>query len=364
MTKVLLSDGGKEFNCEAVQKVLEEHGITHQHTMPYTREQNGAAEQENRTVVKNASSMLHTSRLPKELWAEACNIAVNIHNCTGPTSVEGKMPLEPRTGSYATLVHLCVFGTESYAHIPKQKRHNWGQKSRLGQMVGYMGEKDGYRIWIPNEKKIVLSHDVPFKPEAVCSLRVTKTESLCPTLYVAPTQEIQVLQNHKSDDRNTTSTSRGSDGSNSERYVQDRKSVHEKKQPNWMTSGEFICLVGDSQGDYCSNPISYTEMMQSNKQKQWMKSMNEELASLRENETWELVSRPINANVIQNRWVTCVKTSSDSNAHFKAQLVLKGYVQKPGIDCDETFSPVACYDTILTLLAVSASKGMKLKQLI
>ena len=29
VTKILLPDGGKEFNCEAVRKVLEEHGITH-----------------------------------------------------------------------------------------------------------------------------------------------------------------------------------------------------------------------------------------------------------------------------------------------------------------------------------------------
>ena len=28
LTKALLSDGGKEFNCEAVEKVLEEHSIT------------------------------------------------------------------------------------------------------------------------------------------------------------------------------------------------------------------------------------------------------------------------------------------------------------------------------------------------
>jgi transposase InsO family protein len=45
VTNVLLSDGGKEFNCEAVRKVLEEQGITHRLTMPYTPEQNGAAEQ-------------------------------------------------------------------------------------------------------------------------------------------------------------------------------------------------------------------------------------------------------------------------------------------------------------------------------
>jgi len=34
VTKVLLSDGGKEFNSEAVQKVFEEYGITHRLTMP------------------------------------------------------------------------------------------------------------------------------------------------------------------------------------------------------------------------------------------------------------------------------------------------------------------------------------------
>ena len=129
-----------------------------------------------------------------------------------------------------------------------------------------------------------------------------------------------------------------------------------------MTSGEFVCLTGNSQGDYYLNPISYTEAMQSNEQKQWMKAMKDELVSLRENETWELVNRLINAKVIQNRWVMRVKTSSEGNTHFKARLVAKGYAQKPGIDYDETFSPVARYDTIRTLLAVATSKGMKIKQ--
>ena len=129
-----------------------------------------------------------------------------------------------------------------------------------------------------------------------------------------------------------------------------------------MTSGEFVCLVDDSQGDYCLSPIAYTEAMQSNEQKQWMKAMNEELESLKENETWELVNRPINAKMIQIRWVMRVKTSCDGNARFKARLVAKGYAQKQGIDYGETFSPVARYDTNRTLLEVAASKNMKLKQ--
>jgi hypothetical protein len=192
--------------------VLEEHGITHRITMPYSPEQNGAAEQENRTIVESARSKLHGSGLPKELWAEACNTAVYILNCTRPTPVEGKTPLELWTGSCATIGHLRVFGTKCYVHIPKQKRHNWEQKSRLVRLVGYMGEKDGYRIWIPKERKIVLSRDVLYKPEVVCNSRnnVTRTESTCPTLHEAPIEEIQVLQNYKSDDGNTASPSGGS----------------------------------------------------------------------------------------------------------------------------------------------------------
>jgi hypothetical protein len=55
--------------------------------------------------------------------------------------------------------------------------------------------------------------------------------------------------------------------------TQDCRSVRERRQPNWMTSGDFVCLADDSQGDYSLSPISYTEAMQSNEQKHWMKAM-------------------------------------------------------------------------------------------
>jgi len=160
----------------------------------------------------------------------------------------------------------------------------------------------------------------------VCNARndINQIESMCPTLHVAPTEGTGILQNYKCDDGNTASFAGGSYGSNLEIHVRDRKSIREKKQPNWMTNGEFVFLVIDSQGGYCLTQISYTEAMQSNEQKQWLKAMNEELASLKENETWELVSRPFNAKVVQNRWG---KTSSDGKIRFKARLVAKGYSQ-------------------------------------
>jgi len=82
--------------------------------------------------------------------------------------------------------------------------------------------------------------------------------------------------------------------------------------------------------------------------------MNEELASLKEIETLELINRPVNIKVIQNSWVMHVETSCDSNACFKARLVVKGYAQKQETDYDETFNPVTCCDTVCTLLSVAA----------
>ncbi|KAM1891095.1 hypothetical protein ACFX14_034414 [Malus domestica] len=47
----------------------------------------------------------------------------------------------------------------------------------------------------------------------------------------------------------------------------------------------------------------------------------------------------------------------------KARLVAKGYSQKPGIDFNETFAPVARLDTIRTLIALAAHKEWQLFQL-
>lgn len=116
VTEVLLSDSGKEFNCEVVQKVLEEHGITHRLAMAYTPKKNGAAEQESRTIVEGARSMLHVSGLPKEMWAEACNTAVYILNRTGSTPVKGKMPFCRL--NRMQLLATCVM-RQCYVHIPK-----------------------------------------------------------------------------------------------------------------------------------------------------------------------------------------------------------------------------------------------------
>ncbi|CAL8175188.1 unnamed protein product [Prunus armeniaca] len=71
--------------------------------------------------------------------------------------------------------------------------------------------------------------------------------------------------------------------------------------------------------------------------------MENEIEMIKTNKTWELVDKPIQKN--------------------KARLMAKGYSQKPGIDFNETFAPVARLDNIRTFVALATQKGWKLFQL-
>lgn len=124
VTKVLPSDGGMEFNCEALPRVFEEYGVTHRLAMPYTPEQNSAAEQENRTILESARCMLHACGLPIKLWAEASSTAVYILSRTGPA------PVELWTGSYATIGHLVFSGQNVLCTSPNRKVTSGTQRVR------------------------------------------------------------------------------------------------------------------------------------------------------------------------------------------------------------------------------------------
>ncbi|GFQ90985.1 retrovirus-related pol polyprotein from transposon tnt 1-94 [Trichonephila clavata] len=74
MIKEELSDGGVEVINSTVKSLLEKSGISSRMSMPYTPQQNGAAERENRTIVESARSMIYATNLPLKLWAEAVNM--------------------------------------------------------------------------------------------------------------------------------------------------------------------------------------------------------------------------------------------------------------------------------------------------
>jgi len=92
--------------------------------------------------------------------------------------------------------------------------------------------------------------------------------------------------------------------------------------------------------------------------------MVEEIEMIEKNNTWELVDRPKDREVIGVKWVYKTKLNSDGSIQkYKARLLDKGFKQKLGIDYYETYAPVARLETIRTIIALAAQKKWKLYQL-
>ena len=83
--------------------------------------------------------------------------------------------------------------------------------------------------------------------------------------------------------------------------------------------------------------------------------MQEELAAIEKNQTWDLVELPEGNKVVGLKWVFKTKFKADGSLQkHKSHLVVKGYSQTYGIDFEETFSPVARFETIRVFIALAA----------
>ncbi|GAU12969.1 hypothetical protein TSUD_191600 [Trifolium subterraneum] len=86
----------------------------------------------------------------------------------------------------------------------------------------------------------------------------------------------------------------------------------------------------------------------------WRKAMEEEIRSIERNNTWELVSLPAGKKLIAVKYVYKVKHKPDGTiAKYKARLVAKEFLQKPGIDFNGIFVPVARLEIVRLVVAIA-----------
>jgi hypothetical protein len=84
--------------------------------------------------------------------------------------------------------------------------------------------------------------------------------------------------------------------------------------------------------------------------------MEEEYAALIANNTWDLVPRPVSSNVVTSKWIFKHKFNINGTLEwYNARWVLRGFTQQPGIDYDETFSPVVKLATVRMVLSLAVS---------
>lgn len=108
------------------------------------------------------------------------------------------------------------------------------------------------------------------------------------------------------------------------------------------------------------DPLSYQDEMAGDNQETWLESIEDEINSIHENDTFEEVKRTPGYKLIPTSFVFKVKSNSDgSYSRYKARLVVKGY--KKG-SVTHTYSPVLDFTTVFITLVIAIKLGYHLHQ--
>ncbi|KAL4274119.1 hypothetical protein GQ457_13G011820 [Hibiscus cannabinus] len=394
--KCIRTDNAKEFDISDFYKAK---GIQHQNSCVHTPQQNSVVERKHQHILSVARALRIQASLPLILFQ--------------------KQPC---------LEHLKKFGSLAYASVLPKSKTKLHSRAHQCVFLGYPKNIKGYRLFDLQNRNVFVSRDVvfcegnfPFQKDIdksvvlpTCENQYSIEDSLVKNIHknnLPRVSEIHVRQHVTSNDlssslelsvipegvdNSVTNSEHISDTScdllnTSEQVSTQRNSItvvdrpaRSRKLPQHFSdyqvdipkvrkSSHTVAQVmsyqnlSDNHLSYINNveilsePKNYKQAVLSNA---WQKAMDEELAALDRNKTWEIVSLPPGKQAIGCKWVYKTKLKSDGTLErYKARLVAKGYTQQPGIDYFDTFSPVAKITTIRTLLALAATNGWFLEQL-
>jgi hypothetical protein len=89
--------------------------------------------------------------------------------------------------------------------------------------------------------------------------------------------------------------------------------------------------------------------------------MLEEYRSIMKNNVWDIVLRPKDKSMVSSKWIYKIKHATDGSVEkFKEIFLARGFNHKEGIDYKETFSLVARYTSIRTIITLDYVLGWKL----
>ena len=99
------------------------------------------------------------------LWEDVANTSVYVQNRSPHLVFGNKTPKEAFTGVNPNINHMKIFGCLVYIHVPKEKISKLEPSGKKGTFVGYSETSKVYQIYIPIQRQIEVSRDVPFDEE-------------------------------------------------------------------------------------------------------------------------------------------------------------------------------------------------------
>lgn len=372
----LRTDRGGEYLSNQFISFCKQVGISRQLTTAYTPHQNGKAERKNRTLMETARALGY--RLPGYLWEECVRTANYITNRCPTKALKLVTPLEKYSGLKPDLSHLRIYGCKAYVHIPREKRSKLEVKSVSCILVGYDDQSKAYRCFEPSQRRILINKDIVFD-ETNLGLPPTSNPDLIDLLqldYFAPIKnQLETLPDSDAPEFPSVleeppsplappAQSPLAPPVSSPVSLPLRRSTR-LRQPPIKLDDYFLNLAVAQEISH--EPQSLTDditLEEAVHNPASFSAMKEEINSIQENGTWDLVDLPKGHTLISARWVFKLKTGSLGTAHkYKARLVARGFEQRKGIDYTETFAPTVKWSTIRLVTALAASQSWDIHHL-
>ena len=421
-------DGGGEYISNEFNNYLATNGIEPRYTTRNRPQQNGVAERANRILAEGITAMLNESGLSKQFWAEALAAFVHVWNYCPTSAVPGVIPYESWYKRKPSVGHLRVWGCVAYVHVQKDKRLKLGSHMQKCVFIGYPAGYKGWKFYDPSTRKVIICERADFDerynfsgallrgPENINDKQEPTFLPLEPLVpfETSPTSNKQNIEppavpeeqpasvdieqpvlNDNNQDLNPLVDVEEEDDDgpivirrprrrvgipiDSDDEVDNRPIAIRKQQRTTQPPGEWwkvrnpppaVPLESESESEMEEvNQVkvdepSWHEAMNGPYKEKWREACQEEMKSLLENGTWDIVELPPDQKAIGSRWIFRVKRNSDGSIErFKARLVAKGYNQWPGFDYEETFASTMRYASLRTVLALSALEGLHLRSI-
>ena len=292
--------------------------------------------------------------MPHSLWGKAISTVVYLLNKCPTQKLENKVLEEVWSGSKPGVKHLKIFGLKCYKHVPDIKRTKLADKSEAIILVGYHST-GAYRLYHLVTKQICISRDVVVDEEEAWNWSEDETGSKQKIMeYLEEEGTVTDVVTNEADQHIEPQPHRG---------------TRQRRQP--ISLVDFEVYSDDaitSDGDLVhfaliaeAEPVGYEEAM---KEEKWKKAMIEKLSAIERTKTWELTDLPHNKKSIDLKWVFKLKLNPNGSIDKrKARLVVRGFLQKKGLDYTEVFAPVARIEIIRAVVALANGRKWPMFQM-
>jgi len=399
-------DGAKEYITATQRQWYSDAGIDIETTPPYSSQSNGVAERANRTIKDRARAALADAGLGPKMWAEAVVAAVYVMN-RSPRAGQDKTPWEAFTGKRPDVAGLRVWGSKAYALLPAKQQKGMAPKTTVGTMVGYAVGGNGYRVYVPTTKEVVVRRDVVMDESGIGSQGPapqwldggedppvaaprgdaggppTPTPGVSPVLTPSPSG---TSTGSSSGTTGPTGTAAGQwpaapiedaveaarrialpasdeeSGSDDDEQVR-RYPLRERAPPRPWHGGASVAAAGQEPKVHRDQlpppPKDAEEARQRPDWPQWKEAIEKEEASMMDNNVWTKSKLPRGRKALKTKLVFDYKyKQTGALDRYKVRLVALGCRQQPGRDYNETWAPVPAAPVTRALLATAAAHGL------